>query len=164
MSGEPEAFVLLVLIRIALHNLRIRNLILFYKQCHNYWQNIFSYKITPLNGYSIGWVLTSKKSAPCENSIFLINFTTLLSRWQQMTNWYISYFFQKIGFVLWKLSPQEVICMKCQSLFSGKKKIRKICMECQSLFSQYKAFFFFTQKVLMFFLFLHEIMWISCCG
>ena len=36
---------------------------------------------------------------------------------------HLSYFFQKIGFdISCKLSPKETICMKCQSLFSGKNK------------------------------------------
>ena len=36
---------------------------------------------------------------------------------------YFSYFYRKIGFAIsCKLSPQETICMKCQSLFSGKNK------------------------------------------
>ena len=33
-----------------------------------------------------------------------------------------SYLFKKIGFdISCKLSPEETVCMKCQSLFSGKK-------------------------------------------
>ena len=36
---------------------------------------------------------------------------------------YFSYFSQKIGFdISCKLSPEETICMKHQSLFSGKNK------------------------------------------
>ena len=36
---------------------------------------------------------------------------------------FFSYFSKKIGFdILCKLSPQETICMKCQSLFSGNNK------------------------------------------
>ena len=35
----------------------------------------------------------------------------------------LKYFSKKIGFdISCKLSPQETICMKCQSLFSGKNK------------------------------------------
>ena len=43
----------------------------------------------------------------------------------------ISYFSQKIDFgISCKLSPQETICLKCQSLFSGKNKkyISKCCL------------------------------------
>ena len=45
-----------------------------------------------------------------------------------MTNWwYFSYFSQKTGSdISCKLSPLKTVCMKCQNLFSGKKKIRKI--------------------------------------
>ena len=36
---------------------------------------------------------------------------------------YFSYFPRKTGFnISCKLSPEETICMKCQSLFSGKNK------------------------------------------
>ena len=36
---------------------------------------------------------------------------------------YFSYVSQKIGFsILCKLAPEETVCMKCQSLFSGKNK------------------------------------------
>ena len=36
---------------------------------------------------------------------------------------YFSYNSQKIGFdISCKLSPEKTICMKCQSLFSGKNK------------------------------------------
>ena len=39
---------------------------------------------------------------------------------------YFSYFPQKIGFAIsCKLSLKETICMKCQSLFSWKKKKKK---------------------------------------
>ena len=39
----------------------------------------------------------------------------------------VFYFSQKIVFdISYKLSPKEIICMKCQSLFSGKKKESKI--------------------------------------
>ena len=50
---------------------------------------------------------------------------------QQTTNWYFSYFSQKTGFeISCKLSPVETICMKCQTLFSGKSKknISKFCL------------------------------------
>ena len=43
----------------------------------------------------------------------------------------MSYFFQKIGFdISCKLTLNETICKKCQSLFSGKKKknIPKCCL------------------------------------
>ena len=44
-----------------------------------------------------------------------------LGRFQQMKNWYFSYFSQKTGFdISCKLSPKETICMKCLILFSGK--------------------------------------------
>ena len=38
---------------------------------------------------------------------------------------YVSYFFEKKGFdISCKLSTEKTICMKCQSLFSGKNKKR----------------------------------------
>ena len=45
---------------------------------------------------------------------------------------FFSYFFKKIGFeISCKLTPKESICMKCQSLFSGKykKNISKSCLQ-----------------------------------
>ena len=45
---------------------------------------------------------------------------------QQTTIWNISYFSGKLGFAFsCKLSPKWIICMKCQSLFSEKKKKTK---------------------------------------
>ena len=45
---------------------------------------------------------------------------------QQMINWwYFSYFYQKTGLhISGRLSPMEIICIKCQNLFLGK--IRKL--------------------------------------
>ena len=48
-----------------------------------------------------------------------LTFTTIWAT-QQMTHWYFSYISQKTGFAFsYKLSP---ICMKCQNLFSERKK------------------------------------------
>ena len=42
---------------------------------------------------------------------------------------YFSYFSKKIGFdTSCKLSPKETICMKCQILFSRKKKKKNISL------------------------------------
>ena len=48
----------------------------------------------------------------------------LSGQFQQRTNWWCFLIFsQKTGFdISWKLSPNEKICMKCQILFSQKKK------------------------------------------
>ena len=53
---------------------------------------------------------------------------------QQMTNWYLSQFYQKSGYdSSCKLSPLETICMKCQILFSWKNK--KNISNCRLLMS-----------------------------
>ena len=56
------------------------------------------------------------------------NFTTRSGLIQPMAKWWhFSYFLQKISFdISCKLSPQETICMKCQNLFSVKKKKKDI--------------------------------------
>ena len=67
---------------------------------------------------------TSSYREPCSyliNFYLLLTVTTLLSN---LADKFIifSYFSQKTGIdILYKLSPLETICMKCQILFSGKK-------------------------------------------
>ena len=58
-----------------------------------------------------------------------------------------SYFPHNIGFdISCKLSPKETICMKCQSLFSGK--IRKIFICPAELYHGVVKAFLYTSKVL----------------
>ena len=58
----------------------------------------------------------------------MIHLTLPLSRLiQWLTNWWylFSSFSKKIGLdISCKLSPWETVCMKCQSLFSGKNKYK----------------------------------------
>ena len=56
---------------------------------------------------------------------------------QTMNYWYLFYFSQKPGFdSLWKLSPLERICMKCQNLFSGKIRKQYFKMSSVDIFIQ----------------------------
>ena len=58
-------------------------------------------------------------------SIVLILIISILGK-NSFSRWQFEIFFQKIGFdILCKLSPQETICIKCQSPFSGKKNKKK---------------------------------------
>ena len=66
-----------------------------------------------------------------KNKCFLVPlaFTTLLANSADDKFVTVFLFFKKTGFdILCKLSPMETVCMKCQLLFSGKKrKIISIC-------------------------------------
>ena len=66
-----------------------------------------------IRAYSVCHLLSTCKSLPLSGQIY------------QRTNWYFSYSSQKIGDdILCKLSSQETIFRKYQSIFSGK--IRKV--------------------------------------
>ena len=68
----------------------------------------------------------------------VLTFTTL---WANSTDGileYFSYFFQKIGFdSSCKLSPGETICIKFQSLFSGKMRKKYFKVLSVEFFSQH---------------------------
>ena len=68
---------------------------------------------------------------------------------QQTTNWYFSYFSQKIRFdISCKLSPKETICMKCQFLFSQKIRIIFQNAICWKSFSACLAFNIVFTKIM----------------
>ena len=74
-----------------------------------------------------------KLSAELARRMFSLTFTPLWTQIQQMTNWVFSDFSQKTDFdISCKLSPLETICMKCQILFSEKKKREENIMNLSS--------------------------------
>ena len=66
-----------------------------------------------------------------QNEAFILTITTL---WAESADNKFSYFSHKIDLdISCILSPEEIVCIKCQSLFSGKKNkkdtyISKCCL------------------------------------
>ena len=78
------------------------------------------------------WTEKLKKKSECHLLQILPGILTFFTGLIQLkTNWwYFSYFLQRTGFdISYKLSPMETICMKCQNLFSAKKKKFKMSAE-----------------------------------
>ena len=81
-------------------------------------------------------VVPGLKHGSRHGNVLELTFTTLLAISGDDKLVIFSYFSQKTGFdISCESSPKETICMKCQNLFSGKKK-KKFSMSSAENFTQ----------------------------